>query len=186
VDPGENHPQRAEQREHYDRVGEPHLAAGIDIHRTHVLSNTRSDARRPLNTNASQRHGPPSSLLLAVVFLLVCGACLPDPQRGQAVSLLTRLSAARIGFATDWPRACDEVGDVQTRLYGEPGLTGVRPAWVELRAAAEALQAVCGQTTLLAAGVDVPRWRAGVDRQLSVACEHLRAASASLDQPPPC
>jgi hypothetical protein len=121
-----------------------------------------------------------------LVVLSTTPACLPDPQRLQAVSLFGRLTTARVDFGTDWPRACDEVGEVQTRLVGEPGLTTVRPAWGELQAAAEALQAVCGQTTLLSTGVEVPRWRAGVARQLDVACQHLQAAAVALDQPAPC
>ena len=41
------------------------------------------------------------------------------------------------------------IGDVQTRLFGEPGLVDVQPGWTQLRDAADALQAVCGQGMLL-------------------------------------
>ncbi len=86
------------------------------------------------------------------------------------------------------------VGDVQTRLYGEPGLTNVQPAWSRLRQAADALQTVCGQAALLAlpssgsSAVEAARqrWQDGMQRDLSLSCEHLRAAAAALDRASPC
>ena len=86
----------------------------------------------------------------AVLALLTSG-CLTDPQKVQSADLLDRLTEARaklVAFPPP-PDACNEIGDVETRLYGEPGLTEVQPAWSELADAAHALQAVCGQDTLL-------------------------------------
>src|ERR671935_1751522 len=114
-------------------------------------------------------------LVWGAAVLLASGACLPNAQVAQSVELLDRLAAARTGFllqtADASQQACDTVGDVQTRLYGEPGLTGVQPAWSSLRAAAEALQAVCGQRMLLelATGDSAAlaearqRWQSGVE-----------------------
>jgi hypothetical protein len=86
------------------------------------------------------------------------------------------------------------VGDIETRLYGEPGLEEIEPTWTELADAAHALQAVCGQTALLAApstgSVELEaartRWKQGIQHEIGVACDHLRAAAASLNQGAPC
>ncbi len=140
------------------------------------------------------------ALLTAVVLasIALTTGCLPNPQTTQSVELLDRLTAARADFQAATPEqtqsACDTVGDVQTRLYGEPGLTSIQPTWSHLRAAAEALQAVCGQSTLLGhATGDSPaladgrqRWQAGVQRELGVACDYLRTAALSLARPRPC
>jgi hypothetical protein len=83
---------------------------------------------------------------------------------------------------------------VQTRLFGEPGLVDVQPGWTQLRDAADALQAVCGQTALLAQpSTDSPaivqarvRWQAGIQREMALACDHLRHAAAALDRASPC
>ena len=83
--------------------------------------------------------------------------------------------------------ACNAVGDVQTRLDGEPGLAEVMPAWQDLRAAARALQAVCGQSTLLgqptndslALAQARQRWAQGIQRELGVACDYLRATAVA-------
>src|SRR5712692_1118517 len=88
------------------------------------------------------------------LLVLVTTACLPDPQRAQSITLLDQLVAARTTLAEQPPRAADQacpaVGDVHTRLTGEPGLVDVRPAWPALRDATQALQAVCGQNVMLA------------------------------------
>jgi hypothetical protein len=125
-------------------------------------------------------------------------ACLPEPQRAQSADLLQGLVNARGVFVAAGPDSLDDgcttVGDVQTRLIGEPGLSNLRTAWTELRAAAAALQAVCGQRTVLertttdtlASSAARDRWSAGVDRELSVACDHLRGAASALGRPEPC
>jgi hypothetical protein len=130
------------------------------------------------------------ALLGLGALLLGTAACLPSPQVHQLNDLLDRLATARTDFADPHllQPACDAVGDVQNRLYGEPGLTSVQPAWSTLRDAAAALQAVCGQATLLrqatapsaASEQARQRWQAGVQRELSVACDHLRAAAQAL------
>jgi hypothetical protein len=107
------------------------------------------------------------------------------------------LAQARGIFAEQPTRAndaCNMVGDVQTRLFGEPGLIDVQPGWTELRDAADALQAVCGQTALLAQpSTDSPamvqariRWRVGIEREMALACDHLRQAAAALERGAPC
>jgi hypothetical protein len=115
----------------------------------------------------------------------------------QMADLLDQLSAAR-GMLTEQPPrvddACTVVGTAQTRLYGEPGLVDVRPAWPLLRDAADALQAACGQGMLLAQpSTDSPavqtarqRWTQGIQREMGVACDHLRAAAAALGRVAPC
>jgi hypothetical protein len=132
---------------------------------------------------------------LVAVALLATG-CLSDPQRVQSVDLLDRLGEARGKLATFPPPsdACNEIGDVETRLYGEPGLTEVQPAWSELADAAHALQAVCGQDILLLQPVSGSaaleagrqRWAAGQQREMGVACDHLRAAASTLGRDAPC
>jgi len=123
--------------------------------------------------------------------------CLADPQKLQSVDLLDRLTSAREMLAVQAPpadEACNMVGDVQTRLYGEPGLVEVQPAWTALRDAASALHAVCGQSTLLAQpSNDSPtlvqaraRWQLGIQREMGVACDHLREAAAALGRPARC
>src|ERR1700704_1791642 len=66
---------------------------------------------------------------LVVSLALVVTACLPDPQRGQSITLLNQLVAARTMLAAQPSvapdQACTTVGDVQTRLTGEPGLVNV-------------------------------------------------------------
>ena len=123
-------------------------------------------------------------------------ACLPSPQRSQTNDLLDRLSTVHSKLAQSPPTGepCVDIGDVETRLYGEPGLADVQPAWSELTTAAHALQAVCGENALLAqpstgsaarAAADA-RWSEGAARELQVACTHLRAAATALNRPAPC
>jgi hypothetical protein len=88
---------------------------------------------------------------------------------------------------------CEAVGDVQTQLSGEPGLSEVQPTWTLLRSAADALTAVCGQLRLLALPASSTaavrdaqqRWRDGLARELDTACDQLHAAAASLGRSPP-
>jgi hypothetical protein len=129
--------------------------------------------------------------LWCVALLAVAVGCLPDPHRAQSVELLDRLATARGMFAERPPRAdeaCQAVGDVQTRLLGEPGLVDIQPAWTQLRDAADALHAVCGQNMLLGQpSTESPamvqaraRWQQGIQREMSLACDHLRRAAAAL------
>ena len=133
---------------------------------------------------------------LGLVWLSV--ACLPDPQRAQSVALFDQLVAARATLSErpsgGADEACTTVGDVQTRLTGEPGLVDVRPAWPALHQAAQALQAVCGQAVMLgqpstdsvAVRQAQERWQSGIQRELSTACDHLRQAADALDRARPC
>lgn len=135
--------------------------------------------------------------MLSLTLVLLAG-CLADPQKLQSVDLLDRLTSAREMFAGQPPsvaEACKVVGDVQTRLYGEPGLVEVQPAWTALRDAASALHAVCGQSTLLAEPSNNDsltlvqaraRWQLGIQREMGVACDHLREAAAALGRPAQC
>ena len=89
---------------------------------------------------------------LALLLAVLATACLPDPQRMQMGRLLDQLGDARSALVAQPPRvdaACDMVGEVESRLSGEPGLVDVKPAWSAMRDAADALLAVCGQSRLL-------------------------------------
>jgi hypothetical protein len=140
-------------------------------------------------------------LVSVAASLLVGSACLPliNPQQREADQLLDRLAAARAGLAERPPRlgaTCDDVADVKSRLLGEPGLLATQPAPV-LLTAADALQAVCGQATLLAVPIDADwltpavtaaraRWQGGLTRQLTVACDSMRQAAVQLGRAAPC
>jgi hypothetical protein len=134
--------------------------------------------------------------MLSLIVLVVATGCLPSPQQAQTRDLLDQLTQARatLGQNAAMPEACAQVGDAETRLYGEPGLVDVQPAWGELANAAHALQAVCGQGALVAQpGLDSPaskaaqqRWQQGIQRELGVACDHLRAAATALGRNTPC
>ncbi len=127
--------------------------------------------------------------------LLVSG-CLADPQRAQTADLLDRLVAVQGQLQQNPPAAdaCIAVGDIETRLYGEPGLIGIQPAWSRLADAAHALQAVCGQTALLAQPISGSpaleaaraRWLEGIQHNLALACDDLRLAASSLSRDSPC
>jgi hypothetical protein len=129
---------------------------------------------------------------------LVSSACVPNPQRVQMAQLLDRLGTSRAALAQVPPRTgstCDEVGDVESRLLGEPGLVDVSPAWSSLHDGALALLAVCGQASLLEqpAGSDSAawytareRWQSGLVHELGLACDHLRTAASALERPAPC
>jgi len=132
-----------------------------------------------------------------IVLLTVASGCVADPHKVQSVELLDGLTRAR-GLVAEQPTragdACNLVGDVQTRLFGEPGLVDIQPAWTQLRDAADALQAVCGQNALLAQpSTDSPavvqarvRWQSGIQREMALACDHLRQAAAALGRATPC
>jgi hypothetical protein len=127
---------------------------------------------------------------------VLSGGCLAMPQRDQTVDLLDRMAVVRVQLQQNPPptQACIEMGDIETRLYGEPGLVEVQPAWSQLANAAHALQAVCGQTALLAqpitgsAALERSRaeWQAGIQHETEVACDHLRAAAVALNRGAPC
>jgi hypothetical protein len=132
-----------------------------------------------------------------VALGVVLTGCLSDPQQLQSVDLLDRLANARELLAEQRPpadEACDTVGDVQNKLFGEPGLVEVQPAWTALRDAASALHAVCGRSTMLAQpSNDSPaliqartRWQLGIQREMGIACDHLREAAAALGRPARC
>jgi len=73
-------------------------------------------------------------------------------------------------------------------------LTDLRSAWTQLRDAADALNAACGHATLLtqpssgssAMQLAQQRWQQGMQREMGVACDHLRAAAVSLGRGAPC
>ena len=131
---------------------------------------------------------------IVIALIPLAAGCLQSPQRVQSIDLLDQLVDARDTVAQHPQLGCDLVGNVQTKLYGEPGLTTVQPAWTNLRAAADALQTVCGQTTLLAQPFnDSPatrlarqRWQQGIQRETGIACDHLRTAAAALGRSAPC
>ena len=135
---------------------------------------------------------------MIVNLLWLTAGCLPDPQRMQSVTLLEQLVTARAALSQDpasqADQACTTVGDVHTRLTGEPGLVDVRPAWPALHQATQALQAVCGQNIMLgqpttgspAINQARNRWQLGIQRELSTACDHLREAAIALDRARPC
>ena len=135
-------------------------------------------------------------ITILCLALLITTGCLTDPHRTQSVDLLERLVVARTALQQNPPPAdaCSEVGDVETRLYGEPGLVEMQPTWSQLANAAHALQAVCGQTALLAEPISGSpaletaraRWLDGIQHELGVACDHLRAAATSLARAAPC
>ena len=136
-------------------------------------------------------------LVMACVCVgVLASGCLADPQRAQSADLLDRLASVRTELQRNPPpaEACTAVGDIETRLYGEPGLVEVQPSWSRLADAAHALQAVCGQTALLAQPISGSpaleaaraEWLAGIQRELSVSCDDLRAAALSLNRDAPC
>jgi hypothetical protein len=130
-----------------------------------------------------------TALLLAAV--LFGTGCLPDARRLQMARLFDQLAdaGAELRQGRSDP-ACQTVGDVNTRLIGEPGLTELRDTWPHMRDATQALLAVCGQLRLLQQPFDDTaamlaardRWQAGVERELGVACERLKLAGRSVDR----
>jgi hypothetical protein len=141
-----------------------------------------------------------SALATAIALSLLVAGCVPDPHAAQSVEILDRLVRARALFSEQPPpldKACGILGDVETHLFGEPGLSQVQPAWNSLRDATRALESTCGQNVLLA----VPatngqnsqtlrdarqRWQDGIQREMTLACHHLRQAAQALNRPAPC
>ena len=135
--------------------------------------------------------------LAAAILVIAAGCVAATPRVTQSVDLLNRLVEARTYITEQAPAAdegCTVVGDVETRLYGEPGLADVR-AWSDLRDAADALQAACGQQIMLAQPAQDAsqaltrartRWQQGIQRELALACDHLRQAATALGRPTPC
>jgi hypothetical protein len=130
-------------------------------------------------------------VLIALALVVLCAACLADPRRTQMTRLFDQLVEAQVSLREGRTEpACGNVGDVATKLSGEPGLVELRDVWPSLRAATDALQAVCGQATLLAQPFDATpamlqareRWQAGRERELRVACDELKRASAELER----
>jgi hypothetical protein len=135
------------------------------------------------------------SLAVLGMTCILLTACLPDPQRIQSVRLLDQLVTARTAIATqDIEDPCGSVGDVESRLTGEPGLVDVKPAWQALHNAADALWAACGQSRLLAQPYEPStavltardRWQRGVATELAAACRELNAAADALSRPRSC
>ena len=133
----------------------------------------------------------PLTALALLVAVLSASGCLADPQRVQMTRLFDQLVDARSALSEQPPRtdpACDAVGEVSSRLYGEPGLEDVRPAWATLRSATHALQAVCGQQRLLSQPFEPTaamlggraRWQQGISVELGLACQHLADAASAL------
>lgn len=191
MQPGDQHPQQAQQAEDKKRVVEPEPAARINNHQNEC-SPERLFARK-----AGGWHKVVTPVLLA---LLCMTGCAPDPARAYSVGLLDKLILARAMFGEQPARvaeACNIVGEVQNRLYGEPGLSSVQPAWTALLTGAQALQSVCGQSTLLgqpgnhdndslALTAARQRWALGIQREMGAACDHLRVAAVALSRAAPC
>jgi hypothetical protein len=193
MEAGDQHPQEAQQAQDQKRVVEPEPAARIYTHQN------ACSAEHPFERKRVRQHKRITTAHLAVIVGLVwlSAGCLPDAQRVQSVALLDRLVAAQAMFGEQPPRvdaACELVGTVQSRLTGEPGLVDVRPAWPALRDAAGAMQAACGQSTMLnqpttgsvALTQARQRWQQGISREVGVACDHLRDAAAALERARPC
>jgi hypothetical protein len=184
VEVGNQDPQQTQQPEGQKRVINPQPAARVSNH-----ANIRSHEHLFDRKNNAWHRRVTVSLCLAALLM---SACVANPQRDQSAQLLDQLARARQELlqASASQPTCSAIGDVETRLYGEPGLVSVQPAWSDLADAAHALQAVCGQLTLLARpSLDTPattaarqRWQQGIQRELGLACDHLRAAGAALDR----
>jgi hypothetical protein len=191
VEPGDQHPQHTQQAKDQERVVEPQPAACINNH-----PNECSD-ERVFGCKRTRGHKLVTPVLLGGLALLLLTGCLPEPQRIQTTGLLDQLVMARAMFGEQPPQvdaACNVVGDVQTRLWGEPGLAEIRPAWPALRDAAAALQSICGRSTLLAQPTNGSqalaqarvRWEQGIQHEIGVACDSLRLAAVALARPSPC
>jgi hypothetical protein len=213
---GHHNPQQNHQSENEERIIEPQPAALIRQHQNacsleRVFGFKSPRRHRCVSVRwhvcalASWRVGafrvPCSAFragaLVVAILALLGSACLADPHRLQSVDLFERLVSARGMFMERPPRAdegCTTVGEVQTRLFGEPGLSEERSTWVALRNAAGALQSACGQSAVLAepsTGTPIltlarERWQRGIQREIGVACDHLREAATALNRPSPC
>jgi hypothetical protein len=197
VEAGDQYPEETQESQDKERVVEPQPAARIYNHPN------ACSGEHLFQCKAGRQHKCITSLtrwpLVAAPLMLVwlTAACLPDARRLQLGDLFDQLVSAQrlLGEQPFQPAdACITVGDVQTRLAGEPGLVDVRPTWPALRDAAVALNAVCGQATLLnqpatdseALAQARERWQQGIQREIGVACDYLRAAAAALDRTQPC
>ena len=192
MEAGDQDPEQAEESQNKERVIQPENAAGISSH-----PNACSDEHL-FERKALRRHKRITTAFLWATLVFAATACLPDPQRLQMVALFDQLATARTMLTQQTPQATDQacttVGDVHTRLTGEPGLVDVRPAWASLNQATQALQAVCGKNTMLAqpstdsvaAKQAHERWQNGIQREMSTACDHLREAATALDRARPC
>jgi hypothetical protein len=198
VKPGDDDPQQAQQSHHEEWVIDPQSAARIYSHHSE-----RMFVEHAFDGKPAARHkrvsGRTTFAVALVVGLLVAG-CLPDPHRTQSVDILDRLIRARALFNEQPPpidKACGILGDVETHLFGEPGLSQLQPAWSALRDATRALESTCGQNTLLALparnGKNSQtlrearlRWQDGIQREMTLACDHLRLAAQALNRPAPC
>jgi hypothetical protein len=193
VQAGDQHPQQTQQAQNQERVVEPQPAACINTHQN-ACSYERVFERKAVGWH---KHVT-TTLVLVSALVLVPTGCLPSPQKLQSVELLDRLADARGMFGEQPPRiedGCNSVGDVQTRLLGEPGISTIGRAWTDLREAADALQAACGQGTMLAQPASYEseplrqarqRWQDGIQREMRVACDHLRDAASALGRATPC
>ena len=215
MEAGDQNPEEAQESQDEKRIVEPEPAACINTHQNacsdeHLFERKATMQHKRITEVSCQwsvvRRRRRALFLLArrplVVAILTLAwlitGCLPDPQRLQSVALLDQLVAARTMLTAQAPatadQACTTVGDVNTRLTGEPGLVDVRPAWPALRNATQALQAACGQLTMLgqpstdSAAIEQARrrWQQGIQREIGVACDHLRVAAAALDRSTPC
>jgi hypothetical protein len=139
-------------------------------------------------------------LAAALAILALLGAaCAPDPRPAAAGGLLDELDGARARLAADPAQgeaACGTAESVVTRLEGVSGLTNddLRPTYLALRDAGDALTAACGQLRLLELPADEgqaavrqahARWRAGAERDLALVCGYLTEAARSLGRTPP-
>lgn len=136
-------------------------------------------------------------LIAMAVVCLGATACLSDPGHAELGQIFDQLTSTRSMLAESPPRVsdgCTLLGTASTRLYGEPGLADIQPAWTELQNTAYALQAVCGQSMLLAQPstgstfivAARARWQQGIEREMGVACDHLRSAAAALNRASAC
>lgn len=188
---GHYHPQEAEQPENQERVIQPHSPTRIKHH-----ANGCSPEHAFGGKAQTRLSGGVWRVALLVALVAYGTGCVADPQRAQSAQLFQRLVDARttLDAGATFEDACTDVGDVETRLFGEPGLGDLRPTYNALKDAAQALHAVCGQRELLGlASADTQatrearaRWQQGVERELTVACGHLRVAASALGRATPC
>ena len=202
MEAGDHDPEEAQESQNKERVVQPQPAACINSHQNacsdeHLFERKATRQHKHITRSQTSEVRSQTLLLVIVTLLWLAAGCLPDPQRVQSVTLFDQLVSAHATLRAQpiQPEpACTTVGDVQTRLTGEPGLVDVRPAWPALHQAAQALQAVCGQNIMLsqpstdsaAIAQARQRWQQGIQREVVVACDHLRVAAAALDRSTPC
>ena len=222
MEAGDQNPEEAQEAQDEKRIVEPEPAACINSHQNACSDEHLFERKATMQHKRITKYGsgepaaprrqsllrsclaahsfprrPPAYVLAALAVVWLAAGCLPDPQRVQSVTLFDQLVSAHATLSVrpiQPEPACTTVGDVQTRLTGEPGLVDVRPAWPALHQAAQALQAVCGQNIMLsqpstdsaAIAQARQRWQQGIQREVVVACDHLRVAAAALDRSTPC